>query len=247
MSEGPSRRVPLFYQLVYQLVALCLGCTAVVTWAQEDRDDLQLVDRLVAVVDDDPVFLSDIDRLLALGLVELPDVAADVEVRRRVALDRLIDDRLRLHEVERYELGTVPAPQMVQHVDALAQSLGGRDALIELLAAQDMDLEALRVLLRRQLRILAFVEERLAPRVSVAEADVQAHYDTELRSEMAARGAPLPPLDEVREAIERVLYERALNREIEDWTNDLRRRAKVVDLLQRRVRDLPPVVLERDN
>ena len=41
-------------------------------------------------------------------------------------------------------------------------------------------------------------------------------YEGELRPEMSARGAPLPPLLEVEDAIRDVLRERALNREIDD-------------------------------
>lgn len=211
--------------------------------AESDEPQRRVVDRLVAVVDDDPIFLSDVDRLLALGLVEASP-ALDAAARRRVALDRLIEERLRLHEVERYELGTVPTPEVDRQVAALAESLGGEESLDRLLASQDMDLAALRLLLRRQLRILAYVEERLGPRVSVSDEQIGSYYEGELRPEMTSRGVPLPPLVEVSDAIRAVLRERALNREIEDWTDDLRGRAHVVDLLQRRDRKLPPAVFE---
>ena len=63
--------------------------------AQGTEPDVRLEDRLVAVVDDDPIFLSDVDRLLALGLVDVKS-SDDVDTRRRAALDRLIEERLRL-------------------------------------------------------------------------------------------------------------------------------------------------------
>ena len=213
--------------------------------AQDVEEGLHLEDRLVAVVDDDPIFLSDVDRLLALGLVEASP-ADDVETRRRTALDRLIEERMRLHEVERYELGTVRTTSVDRQLAALEERLRGVDALDELLARQDMDRAALRLLLRRQLRILAYVEERLGPRVSVRADQIEAYYEDELRAEMSARGAPLPALVEVADAIRGVLRERALNREIEEWTQDLRLRANVVDLLSRRSADLPPVIYRSD-
>lgn len=217
--------------------------TSVAALAQEGG--LRLEDRLVAVVDDDPIFLSDVDRLLALGLVETSP-AEELSVRRRAALDRLIEERLRLHEVERYELGTVPTTNVDRQLASLGDRLGGADALDELLARQDMDRAALRLILRRQLRILAYVEERLGPRVSVRDGEVEAYYEGELRLEMSARGTPLPPRVEVEDAIRSVLRERALNREIDEWTRELRLRAAVVDLLSRRPRDPPPVVYRSD-
>ncbi|MDA8017054.1 MAG: hypothetical protein MPN21_06345 [Thermoanaerobaculia bacterium] len=234
------------------VVRYLVGSVGIAVWlvasgateAQEIETTPVVVDRLVAVVDDDPIFLSDVDRVLALGLVTASSAADGVE-RRRIALDRLIEERLRLHEVERYELAAVPSVDVDRQLALLSESLGGDGALQRQLGSQDMDIAALRLLLRRQLRILAYVEERLGPRVSVTEEQVERYYEGEFRSEMAARGTTLPPLVEVTGAIQTVLREQALNREIEDWTDDLRRRADVVDLLSRRRRDLPPVVFRQ--
>lgn len=232
------RQNPLLLLCLPLLLAWTPAASAQEEAIQQDAE-LRVVDRLVAVVDDDPIFLSDVDRLLALGLADAAD--GDLEERRRHALDRLIEERLRLHEVERYEIGTVRDAEVDTQMAALAETLGGDAALDHLLAAQSMDREALRSLLRRQLRILAYVEERLAPRVVVSDADIQAYYDDTLRREMEERGSVLPPLGDVRGAIRAVLRERALNREIEAWTDDLRGRADVVEQLSRRPRDLPPV------
>ena len=80
----------------------------------------------------------------------------------------------------------------------------------------------------------------------MTEEQIEAYYGSELRPEMDAQGAPLPPLVEVEGAIRSVLRERALNREIDDWTQDLRSRASLVDLLQRRERELPPLVFDTE-
>lgn len=203
-----------------------------------------VVDRIVAVVDEDPIFLSDVERFLALGNIS-PEPGIDKPRRR--ALDRLIDQRLRFHEVERHGFIPVSAEELDAQLEALTQRLGGPEALERRLAEAGIDRERLRYLLSRQLRVSRYIEERLGPRIFVDLEDVRAYYEGELADEMVRRGESLPPLDEVREPIRALLRERRLNREIEVWTAELRERADVVDHLDRLEDDLPPVVDRLEN
>lgn len=223
----------------------------------------RVVDRLVAVVDEDPIFLSDLDRAIALSLPAgdslpadatlpvaesplfprpLPDDPAALRALRRITLDRLIDQRLRSHEVDRYEMGDVSPTRVEEQLALLAREAGGRRVLAERLDALGLGTDGLRALLRRQLAVLAWVEERLGPRVLVDPEAVAEYYEEILGPEMERRGDPLPPLAEVRGAIRAVLREEALNREIEEWTEELRDEARIVDLFDRQAdRILPPV------
>ena len=55
-------------------------------------------------------------------------------------------------------------------------------------------------------------------------------------------GGELSKLEAVREAIRRVLREERLNLQIEQWTEDLKNRADVIDLLDWPDRPLPPAI-----
>ncbi len=202
--------------------------------------DPVLVDRVVAVVDDDPILSSDIERVIALGLVE-PEPGEEEKPLRRRVLDTLIANRLRLHEVERYETGRVSVEEVDRQVAKVRQQLG--DELPEVLRRLGLDEEGLRHLLTRQLRVLVYIEERLGPRIFVDLDDIRGYYETELTAEMERQGTPLPPLAEVREAIRGLLRERRLNEEIAAWTEELRMAADIVDHFDRSMDDLPPVVL----
>lgn len=202
----------------------------------------ELVDRLVAVVDDDPIFLSDLrrarllndmgDRAVQVGETDPAHRPRHAESDREL-LDRLIDRRLRLHEVERYGDSAISSARVEESLKAVETNLGGADQLDRMLAASELDRDGLRELLRRQLRVLVHVQERIGARIFVDQDEVRAYYDTTLKDEMDRQGSPLPPFDEVEEGIRNLLHERALNREIEIWTDELRREAKVVDLLSR--------------
>jgi hypothetical protein len=59
---------------------------------------------------------------------------------------------------------------------------------------------------------------------------------------MQRRGQPLPPLDDVRDDIRKVLREQRLNDEIRRWTAELRRDANIAVYLDSPEQPLPPVV-----
>ncbi|MBZ0090505.1 MAG: hypothetical protein K8H90_09020, partial [Thermoanaerobaculia bacterium] len=77
---------------LFALLALALPAVAAAAGG-----DLVRVDRVVAVVDEDPILASDLERVIRLGLVERGAEESDAALERR-ALDRLIEDRLRQHE-----------------------------------------------------------------------------------------------------------------------------------------------------
>lgn len=234
-SAHGSRAWKIIHGLILGLAWLGLDAT-------RGSAELSLVDRIVAVVNDEPVLLSDVEQAIAIDL-DRPEGGAqplDTAVQRRRALDRLIDQRLRLREVERFTTRPVPAAEVDTHVAALAQRHGSDwPAHLE---AVGLDEEALRHLIRRQLRVLDYIEERLAPRVRIAPDEIQAYYRGTLRDTLEAAGEPIPPLDDVRAAIRQVLHERQLNLEIERWTAALRTGATIIDQLDTPIHALPPLV-----
>lgn len=200
-----------------------------------------LIDRLVAVVDGDPILLSDLGRLIGLGLVERVAGESPEQLERRV-LDGLIDQRLRLHEIERHNFAPLPPDEIDRQVERIRASFEESGRLAEQLSALGLDEEGLRLLVTRQLRVLVYVEQRLGPRVFVSLEDLRAYYDDVLAVEMVARGLEPPPLEEVRDQIHDLLHEKQLNEEIEAWTEELRLAADISDLLDRGETELPPVI-----
>lgn len=203
-----------------------------------------LVDRVVAVVDEDPILDSDIDRVVRLGL--LPELVGEsVAEERRRALDLAIEQRLRLHEVDRFGFEETPLALLDRQLEEIRSRFPSEEAFRSELARLGLDETALRQLLARQLSVLAYVEERLGPRVFVSVDDIGHYYNEELLPELRKNGvgpSEIPTLESVRESIRAVLRERRLNVEIDRWTADLRARADVVDYLDREARPLPPLV-----
>lgn len=205
-------------------------------------DSPVLFDRIVALVDGDPILLSDLDRAIGLGLLGSRP-GADFAAERRRVLDLLVEQRLRYHEIERFGFQDVSVHAIEEQVERVRSRFPDEASFEKRLAELGLDSRQLRQLLARQLLTLAFVEERLGPRVFVGLDEIRRYYDERLVPEMRDRGEAPPPLESVREQIRSLLKEQRLNEEIDRWTRELRREADVVDSLDRApALPLPPVV-----
>lgn len=204
---------------------------------------LELRDRIVAVVDEDPILSSDIDRAITLGLAERREGESERELRSRV-LDSLIVQRVQLHEVSRFGIEQVPVEAIEAQVEAVRARFGSDEELRARLAEVGLDLEGLRQLVARQLAVLSYFEEFLGPRIFVDLEEIREYYEETLVPELEARGARAPRIEEVREEIRQLLRQRRLNEAIETRTEELRREADVLNFFDSEHDGLPPVVLE---
>lgn len=207
--------------------------------------ELDTVDRIVAVVNEDPIFRSEIEQAIALGLVESLDRENPETLRRRV-LDQLVDQRLRFQEMGRFGERTVTVEEIEAVVAEMSAEFPDEEAFEGHLRAADTTPEELRQLVARQLAAIDFVDRRLGVRVFISLEDIESYYENELVPEMRRQQASVPPLEEVREQIREVLRQRRLNREIESWTEELRREADVQILIDDYPDELPPVRLRID-
>ncbi len=187
-----------------------------------------LVDRIVAVVDEDPILDSDLDRAIGLELVSRAGAESEHEFRRRV-LDLMIDERLRAHEVDRFGFTEISLAEVDRAVGEVKARFASEAAFRARLDELGLAFDDVRQMVARQVMILTYVDERLGPKVFVSLDDIRAYYDGALADEMKRRGRSLPPLADVREEIRQVLREQRLNAEILSWTEELRREADVED------------------
>lgn len=208
---------------------------------------LELRDRILAVVDEDPILASDVDRAIILGFAERAPAESESAFRRRV-LEAIVDQRVRLHEVSRFGVEQVPVAEIEQQVAAIRGRFASDEELRARLAEVGLDLTGLRQLVTQQLAVLRYLEEFLGPRIFVSLEDTRAYYDEVLVPALAAEGAVVPPIEDVREDIRALLQEQRLNEAIATRTEELRREADVVNYFDSDHRRLPEVILtlERD-
>jgi SurA N-terminal domain len=201
-----------------------------------------LQDRVVAVVDEDPILESDVARVIKLGLEQPRSGEAEPAFRKRV-LDSLIEERLRFHQIDRFGFEQVPVDEIERNVAKIRARFPDEAAFQKALKEVRLDPKKLRQLVARQLLVFTYVDERLGPRVFVSLDDINRYYRTVLVPEMQRQGKQPPAPEEVREDIREVLKQQKLTEEVVKWTEELRRDADVVTYpAQTAGRALPPVV-----
>lgn len=204
------------------------GALAQAPDAAPEAAGAELLDRVVAVVNEDPILASDIEQAIGLGFAE-PQPEEEPEAFRRRVLDQLIDERLRYQEMDRIGFTEIPVDQVEAQFQAIRDRFADPEAFAARLAEAGLDEAELRNRVARQLMVLTFVDERLGPRVFVDLNQIQAYYQETLVPQLEQSGQEVPPLEMVRESIRRVLKERLLNEELERWTEQLRAEANLED------------------
>ena len=136
---------------------LLIGALALLAWFPI-ASTAETIDRVLAVVAGQIITLSDVTAARALGL-QSPGNAADPV---RVVLSKLMDRELVLAEVERYA-PPEPAPDAVdREIDAIRARFPSGDSFDAALARSGLDEKRLREIVRQDLRIRAYEEQRFA-------------------------------------------------------------------------------------
>ena len=198
-------------------------------------------DRILAVVDDDPILASEVEQILVFGIIE-PEEEEDHQALQRRALDTLIEERLRFHEVDRFGFAEVPVEIVDEEFEKLEGRFGGAEKFAAAIEELGLDEQGVRQVLARQVMVWVYVEERLGARIFVGLEDIQKYYDEVLVAELEERGDYVPPVDDVREAIRVLLREQRMNEELERWTTELLQLADIEDYFESNYDALPPLV-----
>lgn len=178
--------------MIRPLVVLGILTVAHLAAAQSDAPAVgatpQLVDRIVAIVDEEPVLLSDLEREIESYRFELqsagqPVPSDDAEIRQRM-LDRLIEVKLMVAQAKRDGLviGEEELEANLRQAMADIESrFGTRAALEAELARAGLTYDDLvarnRELVRNRMYSGRILDVYVRPRVEVRDDEVEAFYD----------------------------------------------------------------------
>jgi hypothetical protein len=185
----------------------------------------EVIDRIMAVVLQQPILLSDVNAALNLGLVQVPPGTSDPLA---VVLDRLIERTLILGEVDRYQPPEPAAPEIDSRVKMIEERVGTPEALNRIMAATGMTQERLRQYVRDDLRLTTYLNQRFSAPSQPSDAELQPYYH-EHAAEFTTNGQ-LQPFEAVAPAIRERLTQARRATLVSDWTASLRRRADVTVL-----------------
>jgi len=149
----------------------------------------EIIDRIVAVVNDEVITLSELDEAcLPLFQQYLQGVTDPIEEQkiiqriRKEVLERLIEEKLIAQEVKRVKI-KVTDEEVEAFVEDIKLQLGGEDRLRELLSARGLTLEEYREEVRERIKKMKLVQGSVRARIVITEEDLRRYYREHYLSE----------------------------------------------------------------
>lgn len=209
--------------LVFAGALLALG--AVPLPAQE------LIDRIVARVENDIILLSEVR---ALGRYQqLVEGKSESEAQ---ILERLIDQWIVRSEADTAQFPHPSEEDVARGVERVEKSFTSPeeyDARREQTGLTDTDV---RKMVAAQLYLSNYLDSRFRPSVQIGPKDVEDFYQKAVIPRAQARGQAPPSLDVARDYIQEALVQRSITEQADRWLNESRARVKVDKFLDEGVK-----------
>ncbi|HEX2714779.1 MAG TPA: hypothetical protein VHM88_21535 [Candidatus Acidoferrales bacterium] len=182
----------------------------------------QVVDRIVARVEDDIILLSEVRELGRYQQLVEGQMASEARL-----LDQLIDQWMVTSEAA---TGHYPRPSEADvdgALERLEKQLGGADTYGGRLRELGLSTAAVRRLVERQMYLTRYLDYKFRPEVQVDAAAIEKYYREQLAPSLAGKGQGAPPLETVQDQIRELLTERGINEHATRWLEETRSRLRV--------------------
>jgi hypothetical protein len=185
------------------------------------RLQAEVIDRILATVGGGLVLQSDAVAVVRLGFVQVPAGREGLQW----TLDRLIERRLMLIEVDRFGPPEPPLVEIDRRVQQIDERIGSGERLDAILRETGLSVEQLRLYVRDDLRIEAYIQQRFGATFQPTEEDILAYY-REHPAEFT-RDGKLQPFAQARGAARAAVVAQLRAAAVRDWISGLRRRTEV--------------------
>ncbi|HWW61584.1 MAG TPA: hypothetical protein VN181_09465 [Thermoanaerobaculia bacterium] len=183
------------------------------------------VDRIAAIIDRQVLTVSEITQMVELRFFRR--LASTDDDHRREVLDALVAQALRYRDVERFGAQDIPKDSIEARLGEIRKRFSSEADFDAALARAELTADELSALVKRQLQVEAYIQERFAPLIFISNDDIETYYRGAWSAQRRQRGLAIPPLDQVREEIRALLKSTRLESEVDKWTAQLRERVNV--------------------
>ena len=184
------------------------------------------IDRIAAIVDRQVLTVSEISQMVEIHFFPRTTGWSEDDYRKNI-LDSLIAQALRFRDVERFGGEDVSKDSIEARLLQIQQRFASPAEFTAALQRAELTLDEVRALIKRQLQVETYIQERFAPMIFVSTDEIENYYKTTWSQQRTARGLLIPPLAEVQDDIRTLLKSSRLQQEVERWTTQLRARANV--------------------
>ena len=186
-----------------------------------------IIDRVAAVIDQQVITVSEINQMIDLRFFPRKAGLSDDDYRRDI-LDSLIAQALRYRDVERWGAPDVSKDSIESRLLEIQKRFASPADFSAAIAHAELTQDEVRALVKRQLQVEGYIQERFAPTIFVSSDEIEAYYKGTWSQQRRARSLPVPPLNaDVTEEIRTLLRSDRLQQEVANWTTQLRARANV--------------------
>jgi peptidyl-prolyl cis-trans isomerase SurA len=198
-------------------------------------DDAVRIDRVVAVVNRQPILESDILDEMQFSVLD-PSTNSQKKMTPQEALDRLISRTLIEQQIQQEDLeATNPKPAEVAArigeirtevpvcVRADCKSDAGWKAF---LAQHELTPAQVESYLRHRMEVLNFIELRFRQGIRISPEEIETYYAGTLLPQYPPGQKP-PPLQQVSSRIEEILLQQRVNVLFDNWLSNLRKQGQI--------------------
>ena len=190
----------------------------------------QMVDRIVATVNRQPILLSDWEveiRYEAMLEQRVLPVSDDLA---HAALNRLLDQELLRQQMKSYRMAEPSKEEMDARIREIRKQIPGAESdsgLRAILGRYGLNESEVNERVGTQAAILRFIDVRLRPSVHVDRRSIESYYNDKLLPELRKKGQTATPLAEVAPQIEELLSQERVDALTNDWLKDLRQQSEI--------------------
>jgi len=178
----------------------------------------QLLDRVVARVDGNPVTLTDVQAAIGLGVIQ----ASGVD-QVDAGTQQMIDRQLELVEVQRFPPPEPDPAAVMREAARLRMNAGSR--LPALMLSTGLTDQRVVDIARENLRIASYLDQRFGTAVQVSDEEVADYIRT--HENEFTRGGEAMPFEEAEPIARQRVSDTRRRATVEQWLRDLRSRSDI--------------------
>lgn len=182
----------------------------------------QVVDRIVATVEGDPITLSEVREL-----GRFQQLAGGTPGTEEELLTRLIEQWVVATEAGAARFARAPQAEIKREAARLRAQFASSEAYRARLRELGLNEAAMKRLVERQIYLARYLDYKFRPAVQVEPGDIEKYYRETLAPQLAARRQALPPLDAVQEQIRELLTQREISARAGRWLDESKARLKI--------------------
>ena len=186
----------------------------------------EVIDRIVARVDNNIILLSDVRALAKYQTFVDGKAEPDSEI-----LERLIDQYIVRNEAKAALFPQPSDEDVKRSLERLKRSFSSPEEFEERKKQTGLTDEDIDRMLRAQLYLSNYLDSRFRASIQIDDQDIENFYKSRIVPRAESRGQTPPTLDAARGFIQEALVQRAINEQSDRWLKEARARLHIDNLL----------------